>query len=60
MMAIDAMDALVRELESRGLSKAVAERYAVLIGDVIEEDENGKWIVRDESGVLIDRIDPIE
>jgi len=44
-----------KELEARGHPAD----YAGLIGDVIEEDETGKWIVRDASGRIIDWIDPL-
>jgi hypothetical protein len=55
MMPPAETDEMAAELVRRGLPGD----YAALIGDVIETDENGKWIVRDESGRIIDRIDPL-
>jgi hypothetical protein len=54
-MTPQAFDEMIAELVRRGLPA----EYAALIGDVIEEDVNGKWIVRDQTGKIIDRIDPL-
>jgi hypothetical protein len=43
------------ELANRGLPR----EYAAFIGDCIEVDENGKWVVRNEKREIIDRIDPL-
>ncbi len=59
MMTPDGMEQIAAALVERGYSRDIAERYAALIGDTIEE-ENGKWVVRDEQGAVLDRIDPIE
>jgi hypothetical protein len=50
----DALD-MERELVRRGLPAA----YAALLGDCIEVDENGKWVVRNLDGEVIDRIEPL-
>ena len=54
------MDRTVAVLVRRGLGRERAALYASLIGDTIETDDAGKWVVRDEAGAVIDRIDPIE
>ena len=54
MMTLQELEAFAAEMVRRGLPG----EYAALIGDVIEEDESGKWIVR-KNGKIIDRIDPL-
>ena len=60
MMTPEGMNAMVAVLMRRGLGRERAAFYARLIGDTIEKDDAGKWVVRDEAGAVIDRIDPIE
>jgi hypothetical protein len=60
MMTPEGLEQRVKTLIRRGYTDQQAEDYAVWIGDVIEIDHNGKWVVRDESGKIVDRIDPIE
>ena len=60
MMTPEDMDRTVAVLVRRGLGRERAALYASLIGDTIETDDAGKWVVRDEAGAVIDRFDPIE
>ena len=59
MMNDDQFNEAVAELIKRGYSKEEASRIANLIGDDIEEDENGKWVARDDNGIVIARVDPL-
>jgi hypothetical protein len=60
MLTPEGFEQRVRVLIARGFSPETAYRYISLIGDTPKDDENGKIIVRDESGAEIDRIDPID
>lgn len=57
-MTIEGFRERIKVLKSRGYSKEKAELIAGLLGDVIEEDKDGKWVVRDEDGNVVDRVDP--
>ncbi len=46
-------------LIERGLRRELAEDYAARLADTIEEDADGKWVIRDDSGRVIDRIEPV-
>ena len=59
MLTPETFEQMVAALEARGLERSRAADYAARIGDTIEEDEAGKWIVRDDGGHIIDRIDPL-
>jgi hypothetical protein len=57
-MTIEAFEARKKLLVERGYSEEDAQRLSVCLGDVIEEVD-GKWVVRDEDGKEIARIDPL-
>lgn len=59
MLTPETFEQMVAALEARGLERSQATDYAARIGDTIEEDEAGKWIVRDDGGQIIDRIHPL-
>lgn len=59
MMTPDAMEEMINELLRRGFDRATAEDYAARIGDTPEEADDGKWIIRDDGGREIARIEPI-
>lgn len=54
-MTLEGFEKFTAELVHRGHPA----ESAALMGDVIETDKKGKWIVRNESGKIIDRIDPL-
>lgn len=53
------MEEMIAALVARGMERSRAADYAARLGDTIKEDEAGKWIVRDDAGQIIDRIDPL-
>lgn len=59
MLTPETFEQMVAALEARGMERSQAADYAARIGDTIEEDDAGKWIVRDDGGQIIDRIDPL-
>lgn len=60
MMSERDMEELVAALVARGLATDVAQDYAVWIGDTPEVDTDGLWVVRNDAGVVVDRIRPVE
>ena len=60
MMSPEGFQELVDALLARGLSKEKAEDYAERLGDTIEVDEGGRWVIRGDDGSVLDRIEPIE
>lgn len=60
MMSANSFLELVAALVDRGYAKDKAEDYASRLGDTIEEDADGKWVIRDDQDAVIDRIDPLE
>jgi hypothetical protein len=60
MMTEDQFHDRVAELRRRGFSADEAERIAGALGDAILTDDQGKWIVTDETGQEIARIDPLD
>jgi hypothetical protein len=59
MMSEDEFGYLVSALLDHGIPQDMAESYAARLGDTIEEDPNGKWVIRDDAGWIVARIDPI-
>jgi len=57
-MTIENFQARAKLLVARGYSKEEAWKLAVCLGDVIVEVD-GKWIIRDDEGEEIARIDPL-
>ena len=49
----------VKILQSRGYAQQEAERLIGLLGDAIERMDD-KWVIRDENGEVVARIDPLE
>jgi hypothetical protein len=60
MMTPDGTEAMFGALTKRGYKPEVAELYLASLGDVIEEDAQGRWIIRDDQGRVIDAIQPLE
>ncbi len=58
MMTPELFDEAVAKLVARGYAKDNAIEIANAVGDDIEE-EAGQWIVRDDQGNIITRIDPL-
>lgn len=59
MMDLEGFKQLVQALRARGLDEATAQTYAALIGDTPETDAAGQWVIRDESGRVLDTIAPL-
>jgi hypothetical protein len=59
MMDANGIEQLCLALRKRGFDEAKAEQYCVLIGDTPEVDTNGKWVIRDDDGQVLDRIDAV-
>ncbi|HEX3717497.1 MAG TPA: hypothetical protein VH595_05970 [Verrucomicrobiae bacterium] len=60
MMTPEGMERGAVILMARGMDEEKAYLYMQLLGDIREEDDSGKWIIRDETGAIIDRIEPID
>ncbi len=60
MMTPEGMVKRVQRLIKRGYRREVAEDYASFLGDIIEEDAQGRWLIRNEQGHVIDAIKPLE
>jgi hypothetical protein len=60
MMTPEGMERGAVILMARGMDEEKAYLYMQLLGDIREEDHSGKWIIRDETGAIIDRIEPID
>jgi len=58
MMTPEQLDKRVETLIQRGFKPEEAGRIAGLIGDCLEE-EDGKWVVRDENDNIIAQVDPL-
>ncbi|HNQ89112.1 MAG TPA: hypothetical protein PKM73_10900 [Verrucomicrobiota bacterium] len=56
-MPPDGLEELAHGLMKQGLPEETAWDYAVLIGDTPEQDEDGKWVVRDDKGNVLARVD---
>lgn len=59
MMNLEGFKMFAGALRARGFDEAKAQKYAALIGDTPETDAAGKWIVRDDSGIILDVIEPL-
>ena len=59
MISPEGMRKCAKAIEAQGFAPNQAEVLASLLGDIIEEDENGLWIVRDEQGIEVARIQPL-
>lgn len=57
-MTIETFAERTKILVARGYSAEEAKRLSIYLGDVIEEVD-GKWIIRDNEGEEIARIDPL-
>ena len=60
MMTTDGFANRVRALIKRGYDPDTVGNYAALLGDIIEKDAQGRWVIRDESRRVIDAIEPIK
>lgn len=60
MIDPNGIEQLYQALRKRGLDDATAEKYCALIGDTPEVNADGKWIVRDADGKILDKIKSIE
>ena len=60
MMTYEGMVEMAVVLQERGLSEDRPLHYASLIGDTPELDEDGKLVIRESSGTVVDRIEPID
>jgi len=58
-MTIEGFKKRAKILVARGYAEEEAQRLSVLLGDVIEPVD-GKWVIRDENGEVVARIDPLE
>lgn len=59
VMTPDDLEEMAKILISRGYAEDTAWDYAVRIGDTPAPDKNGKWIILNDAGEEIDRIDPL-
>ncbi len=59
MMTPRGMEEMIAVMVARGMERSRAADYAARIGDTIEHDDAGKWIVRDDAGQVIYRIEPL-
>ena len=60
MMNPEDLDSLIEALiHQRGLDPQLAEDWAIRHGDIPETDESGLWPIRDASGQIITRIQPL-
>ena len=59
MMTPDDFEETVQALIKRGYKPDVAGYYASCL-DTIEEDAEGRWLIRNEQGQVIDAIKPLE
>ena len=59
MMTLKDTERMFQALVARGFTREKAENYVVWIGDTIEVDQKGLWVVRDENGKIIDRIEAV-
>ena len=60
MMTEEDFSAPINELISRGYTRDRAEQLVFALGDIIEEDNDGLWVIRDEKGFVMDRIKPLK
>ena len=58
-MTIEAFKERVKILIARGYTPERAELISELAGDCIEINKDGKWVVRDEDGNVVDVVDPL-
>lgn len=59
MMTPEGMEEVVQVLIARGYPRATAEDYSARLGDTIEEDAEGRWIIRGDQGEVLEVIDSI-
>jgi hypothetical protein len=59
MLTTSGIEKLSLALVEHGFDLAMATRYAALIGDTPEVNAAGLWVIRDESGTILDTISPI-
>lgn len=60
MMTQDDFFRLVDGIMAQGYPEEVACDFAARLGDVIEEDPDGKLVVRGDDGRVLAKLDPLE